>query len=53
MKRNPKDQEQSHRKLGRRALVLGGLQLAFAGTLAMRMRYMQVEQADQCEVGAD
>ncbi|TMV11878.1 penicillin-binding protein 2 [Arenibacterium halophilum] len=53
MKRNPKDQEQSHRKLGRRALVLGGLQLAFAGTLAMRMRYMQVEQADQFRLLAE
>jgi penicillin-binding protein 2 len=53
VKRNPKDQEQSHRKLGRRALVLGGLQLAFAGTLAMRMRYMQVEQADQFRLLAE
>ncbi|MEC7259125.1 MAG: penicillin-binding protein 2 [Pseudomonadota bacterium] len=53
MKRNPKDQEQSHRKLGRRALVVGGLQLAFAGTLAMRMRYMQVEQADQFRLLAE
>ncbi|MGR3761848.1 penicillin-binding protein 2 [Roseobacteraceae bacterium NS-SX3] len=53
MKRSPKDIEASHRKLSRRALLLGGLQLGFAGGLAMRMRYLQVEQADQFRLLAE
>ncbi|WP_420003716.1 penicillin-binding protein 2 [Arenibacterium sp. LLYu02] len=53
MKRNPKDQDSSHRKLTRRTLVLGGLQMAFAGGLAMRMRYLQVDQADQFRLLAE
>ena len=44
-KPNSKDQASSYRKLTRRALVVGGLQLGFAGLLGLRMRYMQVEQA--------
>ncbi|UWR59785.1 penicillin-binding protein 2 [Phaeobacter inhibens] len=53
MKRNVKDVEASHRKLSRRALLLGGLQLAFAGGLAMRMRHLQVDQADQFRLLAE
>ena len=40
-------------KLTRRALVVGGLQLGFAGMLAARMRYMQVEQADEFRLLAE
>ena len=40
-------------KLTRRALVVGGLQLGFAGMLAAWMRYMQVEQADQFRLLAE
>ncbi|WP_293573677.1 penicillin-binding protein 2 [Phaeobacter sp.] len=53
MKRNNKDVESAHRKLTRRAILLGGLQLAFAGGLAMRMRYLQVDQADQFRLLAE
>ncbi|ATG36530.1 penicillin-binding protein 2 [Phaeobacter piscinae] len=53
MKRNVKDVEATHRKLSRRALLLGGLQLAFAGGLAMRMRHLQVDQADQFRLLAE
>ncbi len=53
MRRNPKELEFTHRKLTRRALLLGGLQLAFAGGLAARMRYLQVDQADQFRLLAE
>lgn len=53
MRRNPKDFEASHRRLSRRAVVLGGAQLAMVGTLAFRMRHMQVEQADQFRLLAE
>ncbi|GGH35726.1 peptidoglycan glycosyltransferase [Cribrihabitans marinus] len=53
MKRNPRDIEATHRKLSRRALLLGGAQAAFVGALAMRMRYMQVDQADQFRLLAE
>ena len=53
MKRNPRDLEGAHRKLSRRALLLGGLQLGVAGALAARMRYLQVDQADQFRLLAE
>ncbi|MBV1927688.1 MAG: penicillin-binding protein 2, partial [Rhodobacteraceae bacterium] len=53
MRRSPKELEGTHRKMGRRALLLGGAQLAFAGALGMRMRYLQVEQADQFRLLAE
>ena len=53
MKRNPRDLEMSHKTLNRRSLVLGGLQLAFVGGLAARMRYLQVDQADQFRLLAE
>ncbi|MBO9450882.1 penicillin-binding protein 2 [Tropicibacter sp. R16_0] len=53
MKRPPRDVEGTHRKLTRRALLLGGIQAAFIGGLAMRMRYMQVDQADQFRLLAE
>lgn len=53
MRRSPKELEATHRKMGRRALLLGGAQLAFAGALGMRMRYLQVEQADQFRLLAE
>ena len=53
MKRTPKDQDHSHRTLTRRTLVLGGLQLGFTGALAMRMRFLQVDQADQFRLLAE
>ena len=53
MIRNPKDIEVSSRRISRRALFLGGAQLAFMGTLGLRMRYLQVEQADQFRMLAE
>lgn len=53
MKRNPREIQQTHRKMSRRALVVGGLQLGFAGALGMRMRYMQVDQADEFRLLAE
>jgi len=53
MKRNPKELESTHRTLSRRAFFLGGLQLAFAGGLAARMRFLQVDQADQFRLLAE
>ncbi|MFW8636507.1 penicillin-binding protein 2 [Cribrihabitans pelagius] len=53
MRRSPKDTDASHRKMSRRALLLGGLQLGFAGGLAARMRYLQVDQADEFRLLAE
>ena len=53
MRRNPRELDLLNRVSSRRALLLGGMQLAFAGGLAMRMRYLQVEQADQFRLLAE
>ncbi|MDF0601787.1 penicillin-binding protein 2 [Psychromarinibacter sp. C21-152] len=53
MKRTPKDTEASARVVSRRGLILGGGMAAFSAVLTARMRYMQVEQADQFRLLAD
>ncbi len=53
MKRTRADNEASHRRISRRAAVLGGMQLAFVAGLGARMRYLQVEQADQFRLLAE
>lgn len=53
MIRSPKDSETSTRVISRRALILGGAQVGFMGILAARMRFMQVEQADQFRLLAE
>lgn len=53
MKRSAKDTAISARKITRRGLVLGGLQASIVGMLALRMRYLQVEQADQFRMLAE
>jgi penicillin-binding protein 2 len=53
VKRTVKDVDSIYRTLSRRSLFLGGLQLAFVGTLAARMRFLQVEQADQFRLLAE
>lgn len=53
MKRSARDSEESARKVSRRAILLGGGQLAFMGILGLRMRYMQVDQADQFRLLAE
>ena len=47
MRRTAKDTEGNARKVTRRALFLGGAQLAFIAVLGARMRYMQVDEAEE------
>ena len=47
MRRTPRDIDQNAEKVNRRALILGA---GMAGTVALlgaRMRYLQIDQADQ------
>ena len=53
MKRPGRDSAQSQRLITRRGLIVGGAQALFMGGLALRMRYMQVEQADGFRLLAD
>ncbi|WP_099827384.1 penicillin-binding protein 2 [Oceaniglobus indicus] len=53
MKRSPKDTETSVRRITRRGMVLGSLQLGMMGVLGWRMRQMQVEQADEFRLLAE
>ena len=53
MKRNRLETDLSHSRLTRRAALLGGAQLLFMGGLAARMRYLQIEQADQFRLLAE
>jgi len=53
VKRSPADTAISWRKLTRRGLLIGGLQVGFAGVLAWRMKNLQVDQADQYRLLAD
>jgi penicillin-binding protein 2 len=53
MKRPAKDILQSSRLIGRRGLVLGGLQLGVMGAIGYRLHDMQVEQADQYRMLAE
>jgi penicillin-binding protein 2 len=53
MRRREEEVSHLNRRLKRRAFLLGGAQLAFGGMLAARMRYLQVEQADQFRLLAE
>jgi penicillin-binding protein 2 len=53
MRRSPRDTEESVRRINRRALVLGGTMASVIGVLGLRMRQMQVEQADQFRLLAE
>ena len=53
MRRAPKDTAESFRKISRRGLFLGGVQLAFAGALGLRMQHLQVDQADEFRLLAE
>jgi penicillin-binding protein 2 len=53
MSRPTRDNSESQRRISRRALFVGGLQLGFVGLLGARMRYMQVDQADQFRLLAE
>ncbi len=53
MRRPGRDTAQSQRLITRRGLIVAGAQALFMGGLALRMRYMQVEQADEFRLLAD
>ncbi|MBT8410015.1 MAG: penicillin-binding protein 2 [Alphaproteobacteria bacterium] len=53
MKQNARDIEEASRLMNRRGFVVGGLQLAFMGMLGLRMRQMQIEEADQYRLLAE
>ena len=53
MRRSPKDTEDSARIISRRGLILGGGMVAFSGVLALRMRHLQVNEADQFRLLAE
>ena len=53
MRRNRAENDASHARLTRRAALMGGAQLLFMGGLAARMRYLQVDQADQFRLLAE
>ncbi len=53
MRRNRAENDASHIKLTRRAALMGGAQVLFMGGLAARMRYLQVDQADQFRLLAE
>lgn len=48
-----RDVQDANRRLTRRALLLGGAQLAIAAGLGLRMRWMQVEQAEEFRLLAE
>jgi penicillin-binding protein 2 len=53
VKHSPKDIERSVRTISRRALVAGGVQLAVMGALGLRMRQLQIEEAEQYRLLAE
>jgi penicillin-binding protein 2 len=53
MRRSPKDTDESARQVTRRALLMGGAMTAMVAVLGGRMRYMQVDQADQFRLLAE
>lgn len=53
MRRSPRDQEDSARKVTRRGLFMGGCMTAMVAVLGARMRYLQVDQADEFKLLAE
>jgi penicillin-binding protein 2 len=53
LRRSPKDTDESARKITKRALLMGGGMAAMVAVLGARMRYMQVDQADQFRLLAE
>lgn len=53
MKRTTPDSALIWRKVSRRGMLVGGLQIGFGAMLALRMRHLQVDQADQFRLLAD
>ena len=53
MRRTARDTEESNRTLNRRTLMLGGAMSAMVAVLGVRMRYLQVDQADEFKLLAE
>ena len=53
MKRTARDSEESNQRLNRRTLMLGGAMGAMIAVLGVRMRYLQVDQADEFKLLAE
>ena len=53
MRRSARDSEESARHITRRGLFLGGSMAAVVAVLGLRMRHMQVDQADEFRLLAD
>jgi len=53
MKRPARDIAESQRRITRRGLIVGGLQAGTIAALALRMRHLQLEQANQFRLLAD
>jgi penicillin-binding protein 2 len=53
LKRTARDNEESSRTLTRRTLMLGGAMTAMVAVLGVRMRYLQVDQADEFKLLAE
>lgn len=53
MRRSATETTQSATKVTRRGLIVAAAQIGFVGILGARMRYMQVEQADEFRLLAD
>ncbi len=53
MKRTARETEESNRTLNRRTLMLGGAMAAMVAVLGVRMRYLQVDQADEFKLLAE
>ncbi|MBB5723187.1 penicillin-binding protein 2 [Loktanella ponticola] len=53
MKKPAKDGGRSTRKMSRRAMLMGGVQMSVVAALAIRLQSMQVEQADQFRLLAE
>ncbi|WP_304617558.1 penicillin-binding protein 2 [Paracoccus sp. (in: a-proteobacteria)] len=53
MKKSPREIQDSSRMITRRGLMLGGIQIATAGALAMQMRSMQLDHAEEFRMLAD
>ena len=53
MKRSPQDMQDGSRRVGRRGLLLGGIQLGVVTTLALRLRSMQLDHAEEYRLLSD
>ena len=53
MRRSSRDTDESALRINRRSLLLGGAMAAFVAVLGARMRYMQVEKADEFRLLAE